>query len=85
MIDKNYGFNIRNKDLYNPYQTKNITIDSTINNLTSFAMQQNSNYKTIKLLNPWLRGNKLPNPTGDKYTLKFPTGNSLNPISPYTK
>jgi membrane-bound lytic murein transglycosylase D len=79
---KNYGFNIRQKDLYELYQTKNINIDSSINDLTNFAIQHNSNYKTIKLLNPWLRGKKLPNLNGINYTLKLPIENSnLDPVS----
>ena len=79
---KNYGFNIRQEDLYELYKTKNITIDSTIDDLTNFAIQHNSNYKTLKLLNPWLRGNKLPNLNGINYTLKLPTKNSnLDPVS----
>ena len=79
---KNYGFNIRQEDLYELYQTKNIKVDSTINDLTDFAIQHNSNYKTIKLLNPWLRGKKLPNLNGSNYTLKLPIENSnLDPVS----
>ena len=83
---KNYGFNIRQEDLYELYQTKNIQVDSTINDLTDFAIQHNSNYKTIKLLNPWLRGKKLPNLNGSDYTLKLPIENSnLDPVSPSKK
>lgn len=83
---KNYGFNIRQEDLYDLYQTKNIEVDSTINNLTDFALQHNSNYKTIKLLNPWLRGKKLPNVNGNNYTLKLPIENSnLDPVSSLKK
>jgi len=82
----NYGFNIRKEDLYTPYQTYDLTIDSTINNLTDFAIQQNSNYKTIKLLNPWLRGNKLPTPKEKSYTIKIPAENAkLNPVDVYNK
>ena len=79
---KNYGFNIRPEDLYQQYQTKNIKVDSTINDLSDFALQQNSNYKTIKLLNPWLRGKMLPNLNGKNYILKLPIENSnLDPVS----
>ncbi len=79
---KNYGFNIRQEDLYQQYETINISIDSAINDLTDFAITHNSNYKTIKLLNPWLRGKKLPNLNGKNYTLKLPKENSnLDPVS----
>jgi len=83
---EDYGFNIRKEDLYAPYQTISLTIDTTISNLTEFAIQQNSNYKTIKLLNPWLRGNKLPNSKGHSYIIKLPSENSkLDPTDSNNK
>lgn len=67
-----YGFNVRKKDLYPVLQTKRIEVDSTINNLVSFAKTQNINYKILKYLNPWLRDKSLPNKTGKKYTILLP-------------
>lgn len=79
---QSYGFNIRQEDLYQQYETINISIDSAINDLTDFAITHKSNYKTVKLLNPWLRGKKLPNLSGKNYTLKLPVQNSnLDPVS----
>ena len=79
---KNYGFNIRQEDLYHQYKTISINIDTAINDLSDFAITHNSNYKTIKLLNPWLRRKKLPNLNGKNYSLKLPIENSnLDPIS----
>lgn len=78
-----YGFNIRPKDLYQPYQTQPIVIDTTITNLNKFAQSQGYNYKIIKLLNPWLRDNSLPNKSRKKYILLLPEKNSnLGKISP---
>lgn len=67
-----YGFNIRPQDLYPPYVTKTVEVDSTINNLSSFAKSQNTNLKILKLLNPWLRDQSLPNKTKKKYQIQLP-------------
>lgn len=68
-----YGFSIFPSDLYSQIPTKKIEIDSTINDLTSFAMSQGINYKILKIHNPWLRDKKLLNPTKKKYEIEIPT------------
>lgn len=72
-----YGFTLRKKDLYPPLVTKKITVDSTINDIANFALQQKVNYKILKLFNPWLRTNTLKNDQKKKYTLEIPKG-SMN-------
>ena len=67
-----YGFSIYPTDLYAPIPTKNIEVDSTITDLTSFAQSQGINYKLLKIHNPWLRDKKLLNPTKKKYEIKIP-------------
>lgn len=75
-----YGFNVRQKDLYPPLQTRSVEVDSTITNLVSFAKKNESNYKIIKYLNPWLRDKSLPNKTGKKYKILLPAkGFNLSP------
>lgn len=72
---ENFGFSLRNKDYYRPYSTYSITVDSSISDLPQFAIDNGTNYATIRHLNPWIRGFKLPNSTGKKYQIKFPKGN----------
>lgn len=67
-----YGFHIRSKDLYPPYPTVPMHVDGQIENLTKFALGHNTDYKTLKLLNPWLRDTKLTNKDGRSYTLLIP-------------
>lgn len=67
-----YGFNLIETDLYEPYSTKTIEIDTSISNLADFANAQGINYKTLKILNPWLRDTNLKNRSGKKYLLKLP-------------
>ena len=68
-----YGFNIYASELYPAIQTKKIEIDSTINDLATFAMSQGINYKILKIHNPWLRDKKLVNPSKKKYEIEIPT------------
>jgi membrane-bound lytic murein transglycosylase D len=67
-----FGYFIRNKDLYPPIPTYAIEIDTTINNLAEFAVGQKLNYRVIKDFNPWLRKDKLTVKEGKKYTLILP-------------
>ena len=73
-----YGFDMPKEVLYQPIPVKKIEVDSTINNLATFAKSQGINYKVLKIHNPWLRDKKLINKTGKKYELEIP-------ISGYSK
>lgn len=79
---KMHGFNILEEDLYEPYETKTVQVDTAINDLTQFSIQNNTNYKTLKLLNPWLRSNILPDNETKIYSISLPAESAqLDPIS----
>ncbi len=67
-----YGFHLRKKDLYPPYVTRTVEIKGPIEDIADFAIRQGTDYKTVKLLNPWLRDTKLTNKEGKTYTLLLP-------------
>ena len=67
-----YGFHIRAKDLYRPYLTRTVTITGPIDDMAAFAERQGTDYKTVKLLNPWLRDAQLENRAGKNYELLLP-------------
>lgn len=67
-----YGFEIQAKDLYPPFLTKTVRVDTTVNDLAAYAIQQGSNYKMLKLMNPWLRSNKLPVDSGKSVQIELP-------------
>ncbi len=67
-----YGIVIPKKNLYKPIPTNDITIDSSITNLFSFAKSQGLSYKAFKTANPWLVSTKLSNKTNKQYTIKIP-------------
>ena len=68
-----YGFDIPQEMLYKDFPTKTIEIDSTINDLASFAKTQGINYKLLKYYNPWLRDSKLINKSRKVYKIEIPT------------
>ncbi len=70
-----YGFNIDKEDLYKPYEYHTMTVDSTINDIAMFAVNNNTTYKAIKNLNPWLRQNKLTNQRRKSYKILIPHEN----------
>ncbi len=71
-----YGIFLRYADLYPPLKTITIKVDSTISNLTDFAIQQGITYKELKTLNPWLRSDKLENKLHHTYYIALPDKNT---------
>lgn len=67
-----YGFNIYPSDLYTQIPTKKVAVDSSITDLTGFAIAQGINYKILKIHNPWLRDKKLVNPIKKRYEIEIP-------------
>ena len=67
-----YGFYLDSTDLYKPLEYKVVTVDSSITDLPLWAIQQGTNYKTMKLMNSWLREPYLTNKTGKTYEIKVP-------------
>lgn len=67
-----YGYIIPENELYQPFKTQKLTVDSTVKNFADFAIQHNINYKTLKIHNPWLRDISLPNKTNKTYYIEIP-------------
>jgi len=71
-----YGFAISEVHLYPSYKTKPIEVSQSIEDLVDFAKEYKTNYKTIKLLNPWLVGKTLPIKGNKSYQILIPEPNS---------
>lgn len=69
---KNYGFEFEKEDLYILPPTRTVKVDTAIANIASFAKKFGTNYKELKLHNPWLRENKLNNKSRKLYHIKIP-------------
>ncbi len=67
-----YGFQFRPKDLYPPYETVELEVDTPITDLADFAAEFGMTYKVLKVLNPWMRDNVLSNPKGKTYRVQIP-------------
>jgi hypothetical protein len=68
---KEFGFNINKEDLYENYAFKKVEVTQTIPDLAQYAVDNNTNYKMLKYMNPWLRDTKLTVAPGKSYTLKI--------------
>lgn len=72
-----FGFYLRETDLYPPIPVKEVKVTKTIDNLYQFASDHNINYRTLKMFNPWLRTDKLPDKSGRTYFIKIPKAGYL--------
>ncbi|GAA4817479.1 lytic transglycosylase domain-containing protein [Litoribaculum gwangyangense] len=67
-----YGFNFREKDLYNNIPTYKVVVDTAVTDFSKFAQNFNINYKILKLHNPWLREPHLNNRSRKPYYIEIP-------------
>jgi hypothetical protein len=65
------GYHITDDDLYQPFQYKTVDIDTTVNDLASFAEGFGLKYKELKLLNSWVRNSSLPNAAHKTYEVRI--------------
>ena len=69
---KNYGFSLKENDYYELPPLKTIPVTENIKNLAQWASENGSNYKELKLYNPWLRNTKLNGRRGKTYKIVLP-------------
>lgn len=61
-----YGFYFKDSDLYLPYETKAVKVSKSIPDLIAWSADHNITIKILKILNPWIKGERLfvsPNKT----------------------
>jgi hypothetical protein len=66
-----YGFYLDNDDKYEPWNTYNVEVTSTIKDLGAFARQHGTTYRILKYYNPWLIDKKLT-VLKNTYLIKMP-------------
>jgi hypothetical protein len=71
-----YGFHVDKEDLYYPIPTKEIKLDSTVEDFSVYAEKFGLNYKMLKYFNPWLRKPYLHNSKGKTYQIAIPENDS---------
>jgi hypothetical protein len=67
-----YGFYLRKCDFYPQIPSNIVIVDSAVESWAAFAIKNNSNYRILKEMNPWILKNSLINKTRKKYEVKFP-------------
>lgn len=68
-----FGFKIQPEDLYEPQtDVYRILVDYQIDNLAEFAHKYGISYRMLKIYNPWLRTDRLPNKSKKEYFIHIP-------------
>ncbi|HOP59593.1 MAG TPA: lytic transglycosylase domain-containing protein, partial [Bacteroidales bacterium] len=75
-----YCFTITRYELYPYLDYFEVEVDTAVNNFAHFADYFGTNYKLLKLLNPWLRKPYLTNRQNRKYIIKIPAHGMRNNI-----
>ena len=73
-----YGFNVPEPEKYYPVPFHEISVSDSIADIGVFAKEQGTNYKLLKMLNPWLRDTKLLNSQKRTYRIKIPDSREFN-------
>jgi membrane-bound lytic murein transglycosylase D len=68
----NYNFKLKPHHKYSPIRTKKIKVNYEIADLSEWANQKGINFKILKMFNPWLRSNQLPNSEQKVYFIELP-------------
>jgi len=69
---KQMGYMVNDENGYQPFNTRSVTVNSSIPNLAVWAINNGTTYKMIKILNPWLRSKSLTITNGKSYEIKLP-------------
>jgi hypothetical protein len=70
---EDYGFKISKKELYPELKSYEVKVDTAITDFTAFAEKFGTNYKVLKILNPWLRKPYLTPKPNKEYMIKIPS------------
>lgn len=72
-----YGYFIRHCDTYPIIPTRTVTLSGQNVDLYQFAQKNNTSYKMLRTLNPWLQTDKLKNKANKSYQVEIPTDKGL--------
>ncbi len=68
-----YGFDLKKSDLYPQLDYYEVKVDTAVTDFSLFAKRFGTNYKMLKLLNPWLRKPFLTPKPNKQYIIKIPS------------
>jgi hypothetical protein len=67
-----FGYHLQEKDFYDNPEFKTFKVQGDIKDLPQWAKTQGSNFKYLKLYNPWLRERNLKARKGKVYEIRLP-------------
>ena len=67
----NDTLSITEDDYYAPFKYKEETLEGSVSSFGAYAQARGITYKELKMLNSWLRDNKLSNIEKRTYTVKI--------------
>jgi membrane-bound lytic murein transglycosylase D len=67
-----YRFDLPAGEGYQPLPTRTVKVASTITDLPAYALQQGTNYKTLRLYNPWIKDYALTVAQEKEFELMLP-------------
>jgi len=67
-----YGFILQAEDTYQPFTGRTISVDTNIPNVIQFAKDNGTDYKTLRVLNPWIIDTKISNPSKRTLIIRLP-------------
>ena len=69
---KDLGYMVDETNGYQPHKSKTIKVETSIPDLSQWALNNGTNFKLLKMLNPWLRDRSLSVKPGKNYIIKLP-------------
>jgi len=69
---ENYGFDIKDKEKYQPIKIRSVTVKESIPDIALYAQSVGTTYKYLKIMNPWLLEANLTLPPGKTVQLLIP-------------
>lgn len=75
---RRYGFNLRDDQLYQPRQYREVEVSGPVADWARWAQQHGISYATLRDENPWIRAKKLTNTARKTYKVRIPTPESLS-------
>ncbi len=71
-----YGFHLKESDYFPTFENYTEMVISDVDiEWSEFAAKHNTNYRQLRILNPWIRSYSYANKTGRSYTVKVPNDN----------
>jgi hypothetical protein len=69
---RKYGFFMEEDDLFPKFEYDEVKVNGSVGNWSEFAAEHGTNFKLIKMMNEWIRSNKLDNPQKKTFVVKVP-------------